>query len=92
MPIGLFPHTRFTDQRCDIDVASVLYVFSDGLYEFFQGDELWGFDAFVALLVDDRAAIEADGLDHILNRIHTLNNQAALDDDLSLLRIRFGAA
>jgi sigma-B regulation protein RsbU (phosphoserine phosphatase) len=92
MPIGLFPDTRFTDQRCDIDGASVLYVFSDGLYEFFQGDELWGFDAFVSLLVDDRAAIEAHGLDHILNRIHTLNNQAALDDDLSLLRVRFGAA
>ncbi|XHX79150.1 MAG: PP2C family protein-serine/threonine phosphatase [Stenomitos frigidus ULC029] len=92
MPIGLFPDVRFTDQRCDVDAASILYVFSDGLYEFFKDDELWGFDAFVALLIDDYDAIAAHGLDHILNRIHTLSNQSALDDDLSLLQIRFNPA
>lgn len=92
MPIGLLPDTRFFDQRHDINAPSLLYIFSDGAYDFFREDSLWDFDAFAALLVDDRIAIEQLGLDYILNHIHTLNAKAALDDDLSLLRIRFNVA
>jgi len=92
MPIGLFPDTRFFDQRCDIDNSSILYVFSDGVYEFLRDDDLWSFDAFAALLVNDRAAIDELGLDYILNHIQTLNAKASLDDDLSLLQIRFSGA
>ncbi|MBW4694968.1 MAG: SpoIIE family protein phosphatase [Lyngbya sp. HA4199-MV5] len=91
MPVGMLPDTRFTDQRCDIDSSSILYVFSDGIYEIFRGDELWGFDAFMSLLVNDQDAIAHTGLDYILSHVKTLNTKAALDDDLSLLRIRFGA-
>lgn len=91
MPIGLLPETRFFDQRYDINESSLLYVFSDGVYDFFREDNLWDFDAFAALLVDDRTAIEQLGLDYILNHIHKLTAKAILDDDLSLLQIRFNA-
>lgn len=90
MPIGMLPDTRFADQRCDIDSSSILYVFSDGIYEIFREDnDLWGFDAFVALLIDEQAAINQLGLDYILNHVKTLNPKVSLDDDLSLLRVRF---
>ncbi|MBW4582693.1 MAG: SpoIIE family protein phosphatase [Tildeniella nuda ZEHNDER 1965/U140] len=91
MPIGLLPDARFFDQRYDIDASSLLYIFSDGVYDFFREDSLWSFEAFAALLVDDRTAIEQLGLDYILNHVHTLNAKAVLDDDLSILQIRFNA-
>ncbi|PSB27221.1 PP2C family protein-serine/threonine phosphatase [Stenomitos frigidus] len=92
MPIGMLPDTRFVDQRCDIDPTSVLYIFSDGVYEVFrENNEIWGFDAFIALLVDEQATIAQFGLDYILNYVKTLNTKVILDDDLSLLRISFCA-
>jgi len=92
MPIGMLPDTRFTDQRCELDASSLLYVFSDGVYEIFRDDnDLWGFDAFVALLVNEQEAISQLGLDFILDHVKALNTKAILDDDLSLLRISFSA-
>jgi phosphoserine phosphatase RsbU/P len=92
MPIGMLPDTRFVDQRCDIDPSSVLYVFSDGVYEIFRdNNEVWGFDAFINLLMDEQAEIDQLGLDYILNHVKALNKKVILDDDLSLLRISFCA-
>ena len=90
MPIGMLPDTRFVDQRCGIDPSSVLYVFSDGVYEIFRdNNEIWGFDAFTTLLVDEQAAIDTLGLDYILNHVKALSKNVILDDDLSLLRVSF---
>lgn len=90
LPIGMLPDVRFVNQRCDVDEFSTLYVFSDGVYEILQKDgNVWGLDAFVQLLINDRAAIYRAGLDHVLGYIKTLNSKDALDDDLSLLRIQF---
>jgi phosphoserine phosphatase RsbU/P len=90
MPIGMMPDTRFVNQRCTIEGSCALYVFSDGIYEI-MGDNgsVWGLDAFVQELVQDREAIEQTGLDHILNRVKAVNLTDTLDDDLSLLRVQF---
>ncbi len=90
MPIGMMPDTRFVNQRCTIEGAGTLYVFSDGVYEIMKHDgKIWGLDAFVQELVSDRETIEKTGLDHIVNRVNALNLTDSLDDDLSLLRVRF---
>ena len=90
MPIGMMPDTRFVNQRCTIEEACTLYVFSDGIYEI-MGDNgsVWGLDAFVQELVQDREEIAQTGLDHILHRVKTINLTEALEDDLSLLRVQF---
>ncbi|HEY9906252.1 MAG TPA: SpoIIE family protein phosphatase [Thermosynechococcaceae cyanobacterium] len=89
-PIGMLPDTRFSDQRCTIEELSTLYVFSDGVYEILRSDgTVWGLDAFVQLLMDDRAIIQQKGLDHVLNHVQRLSLNDALDDDLSVLRISF---
>ncbi|XGV96306.1 MAG: PP2C family protein-serine/threonine phosphatase [Leptolyngbya sp. BL-A-14] len=91
MPIGMLPETRYTDQRCDINSSSILYVFSDGVYEIFQeNNDLWGFDSFLELLVNDQDSINRLGLDYIFNRVKALNAKVSLEDDFSLLRIHFG--
>ena len=92
MPIGMLPDTRYVDQRCEIEPSSILYIFSDGVYEIFRGKhEIWGFDAFITLLVDEQIAIAQLGLDHILNHVKALHANVVLEDDLSLLRISFCA-
>jgi phosphoserine phosphatase RsbU/P len=90
MPIGMMPDTRFVNQRCVIDGPGTLYVFSDGIYEIMKEDgTVWGLDAFVQELVTQRDTLETAGLDPILERIMALNITDGLEDDLSLLRVRF---
>jgi len=90
LPIGMMPDTKFVNQRCDIDVDSTLYVFSDGIYEIMQPNgEVWGLDCFVDMLVANRADISAQGLNYVLNYIRTLSPNDSLDDDLSLLMVNF---
>jgi sigma-B regulation protein RsbU (phosphoserine phosphatase) len=91
LPVGMLPDVRFNNQRCDIEDLSMLYVFSDGIYEILQSDgNIWGLDAFVDLLNQERENIDRHGLDHILSYIKSINSSKdILDDDLSLLRISF---
>jgi sigma-B regulation protein RsbU (phosphoserine phosphatase) len=91
MPIGMLSDTRYVDQRCEITPFSTLYIFSDGLYEIFQPDQnVWGLDNLIQLLVEQREVIEQEGLDYVLNYVKTLNpSKDLLDDDLSLLRLKF---
>jgi sigma-B regulation protein RsbU (phosphoserine phosphatase) len=90
MPIGMLPDTRFVNQRCTIDPASVLYIFSDGVYEIMQPDgNVWGLDAFTNLLIKDQRSISQFGLDYILKQIKKIQPKDSLDDDLSLLQINF---
>lgn len=90
MPIGMLPDTRFVNQRCTIAPSSVLYIFSDGVYEIMQPDgNVWGLDAFANLLIKDQRSISQFGLDYILKHIKKIQPKDSLDDDLSLLRISF---
>lgn len=90
LPIGMLPDTRYVSQRCDIAEGSTLYIFSDGAYELIQPNgDFWGLDAFVQFLVSDRNEIAADGLDHVLRQIKNITERDILEDDLSILRIRF---
>ncbi|EKQ70646.1 serine phosphatase RsbU, regulator of sigma subunit [Leptolyngbyaceae cyanobacterium JSC-12] len=90
LPIGMMPDTKFVNQRCDIESASTLYVFSDGIYEIMQPDgEVWGLDQFVELLAKNRTNINKQGLDYVLGHIKSLSGNDALDDDLSLLMVNF---
>src|SRR5579883_72849 len=90
MPIGMLPDARYSDQRCDVEVPSTLYIFSDGVYEVFQADQaIWGFDAFISFLATAKSEIDRQGLDYILNYVRGLNPNVALEDDLSLLQINF---
>jgi sigma-B regulation protein RsbU (phosphoserine phosphatase) len=90
LPVGMMPDTRYVDRRCEIKESSVLYVFSDGVYEIRLDDgNVWGLDAFINLLVQERTVIQQQGLDYILKQVSQINPKDALEDDLSLLRIDF---
>ena len=89
VPIGMFPEVQFTNDSCEIDLKSSLYIFSDGVYEIHQPDgEIWGLDAFIDLLIDCKKSGNSN-LDRVLHSIQAVNPKDAFDDDLSILEIDF---
>jgi len=89
LPIGMMPDIRYSEQRCEIDTASRLYLFSDGVYEISQEDDsIWGLnsliDAFIHTPSDRSSRIE-----HILSCVKSASNNRPFEDDLSLLEVEF---
>ncbi|MBD1999831.1 SpoIIE family protein phosphatase [Leptolyngbya sp. FACHB-671] len=87
LPVGMLTDVSFTSSRCEIPVGGNLYVFSDGVYEIRQtNEEIWGLEPFIDLLTKQG---NTSNLDELLETVHLLSNEAAFNDDLSLLRVRF---
>ena len=87
LPIGMMPDAKYISDRFTVADASVMYVFSDGIYELSQPEDcIWGLDAFVHLLATLDSQVS---LDEILSQIQTESGVQTFDDDLSLLRVQF---
>ena len=50
LPIGMFPEADYTDQIYAVKPGSLLYVFSDGIYEINHDGKLWSLEAFTQTL------------------------------------------
>src|SRR6478672_2719610 len=89
LPIGMFPEAVYVNAYCEVEESSILYIFSDGIYEINQPDgTIWGLDAFIQLLTD--AWKNHDGsLGQILQAVQGLSSKDYFEDDLSLLQINF---
>ncbi len=86
LPIGFMPDVKFTSDRCQIPAASILYLFSDGLYETNPFDlDVWNLDAFVHLLTQSSSS----DLDDIFQAVRDHSNIQSFIDDASLLRVQF---
>jgi sigma-B regulation protein RsbU (phosphoserine phosphatase) len=87
LPVGMLTDVSFTSSRCEVPAGGNLYIFSDGVYEIRQtNEEIWGLESFIDLLTKQGST---SSLDELLETVHLLNNKAAFNDDLSLLRVRF---
>ena len=87
IPIGMLPEADFDDDSCEIQPGSILYLFSDGVYELLQPDgSIWGLNAFIDLLTDYNKS-KSGNLEQVLHHIQRLNGNKVLDDDFSLLQI-----
>lgn len=87
LPIGVMTEAQFTSYRYIIPPRSLLYIFSDGLYELNQTDDRWGLESFIDLLAQQESNTS---LDQVLQQIHTLSQVNTFNDDVSLLRVNLG--
>lgn len=88
LPIGMFPNADFETGAYIIQPQSSLYVFSDGVYEIQpKPKEIWGMDAFIDYLLTTPQAHYS--VNQIWQDIQQLNHYQPLEDDFSLLKIRF---
>ena len=89
IPIGMFAHAKYINNSCQIDPASNLYIFSDGIYEILlPNGEIWHFDEFIQVLSDSTQKNESS-LDNILQAVQSLNLNDRFNDDVSLLQVGF---
>ena len=88
-PVGMFPEAEYLDDCYQIESASRLYIFSDGIYEIDRpNDMMWTLDEFLDLLKDYQNVLDknAKGL---VERIKIHNNTSSLEDDVSVIQITF---
>ncbi len=89
LPVGMFPQVKYVDGFCDIEEDSILYIFSDGVYEITKSDgTVWTLEAFIEMLTNSDHPLESK-LDQVLNYLIALNSKEAFDDDLSIIQLKF---
>ncbi len=90
IPIGLFPESTYTSQHAVIEPGSMLYIFSDGVYEILDDNQqIWGIDAFSQVL--DQAHQQAkDDVTFITEQVASICQRQSFDDDVSLIKLEFG--
>jgi len=86
--IGYGPESAYQAQQCDVPAGSALFVFSDGAYEIARPDgrTLQLSDLLAELLERGR---ERSALDDITAWARAAHGSERLDDDLSIVRIKF---
>ncbi len=85
----MFPDVKFINNFCQIEAGSILYIFSDGVYEIHQPNgDIWGLDAFIELLKGCKNG-KVSNLDLVMQEVQAVNLKDAFDDDLSILEIAF---
>lgn len=93
MPVGMMPGTTYVWKRCTVPEGSLLYIFSDGIYEVpieptADASKLLGLDGFIDLLTKPP---QPTPLDDLVTHITSLRMEdETLSDDLSLLEVDFG--
>ncbi len=89
IPIGMFPQAKYINDSCQIEPASNLYIFSDGIYEIpLPNGEIWQLDNFIQVLADYTEKNQCS-LENILQAVRSLNFDDAFNDDVSLLHFAF---
>jgi sigma-B regulation protein RsbU (phosphoserine phosphatase) len=89
VPVGMFPNVKYVNSFSKIEEFSTLYIFSDGAYEIrLSNGEIWDYDGFIASLQNNYNT-NNDNLDKVVNYILALNSKDSLNDDLSILEVKF---
>ncbi|GAB4140836.1 MAG: SpoIIE family protein phosphatase [Cyanobacteria bacterium J069] len=88
VPIGMMPDTVFESDRCTIPPGSLLYIFSDGIYDLpsLPGQPMWGLHPFIEVLSD---CADPPDLDKLLQAVRSQGSVSTFSDDLSILQIAF---
>ena len=90
MPIGFFADTEYTSAEVYIEAGTILYVFSDGIFEVMQANNrIWGLPKFIDLLTQELPHNTAISAELVLQSIRRETPDAVFGDDVSLLQINF---
>lgn len=89
LPIGMFTTSQYQSHQCKIESGSVLYTFSDGLYEIQQNDQTcWNYDG-LSSLISDLHSKGPVALPDVLETIYKLQNIKTFEDDCSIVQLQF---
>lgn len=88
--MGMMPWDEFKTRQCDITPGSRLYIYSDGCHEIQMsggGGAIWPFQEFVDFMSNPSESVSP--LDQLLAHVRNLRGTDQLDDDFSIVELRF---
>lgn len=86
--IGGMPTVDYKSGVLQLSPPSRLYIYSDGVYEVCKPDgEMWSFEEFKKYLFNLEDG-ESE-IDQLYNHVREMNKGQTLDDDFSMLKVRF---
>lgn len=87
--IGCGPGLEFPEEACDIESGSRLLLFSDGVFELIRNNQVvWDLNSAIEFL-SDRSDHPGELMDLLLEHARELRGQSQLDDDFSVIEMRF---
>ena len=90
LPVGFFADSSYQQKSLTVPENSILYVLSDGIFEFnLVTGNLWGMQGFTDLVTNDYQLQKIKSLDKLLAEINHLNMTGTFADDLSMIAISF---
>lgn len=88
--LGVKDGAEFATETVEVPPKSMLYVFSDGAFEFETRDEdVWGLDNFISVLLESPAAGKSEP-QRLLAEVKQRSISDKLEDDFALMAFRFG--
>ncbi|MGE5615375.1 MAG: PP2C family protein-serine/threonine phosphatase [Bacillota bacterium] len=91
-PIGVTERPSFKSAAAVVPPGSMLYLFSDGVYEIVASDGTnWGIEDFVKVMTQRPVAGMTESL-RLLQAVRELARNPSLDDDFSLMAFNFADA
>jgi serine phosphatase RsbU (regulator of sigma subunit) len=88
MILGIMPSADYESGTCTIPAGASLIMLCDGTYEVRTRDgAMLEFEEFLAFMGEN--GTRPDVFERVLSWIHSLRSDGPLDDDFSLVRIRF---
>ncbi len=88
--IGAMEDSLFTESKCTIPDKSMLYIFSDGVYEIEKASgQMWRFDEFRAYLASQDSDLEGT-MDKLMAHTRALSERVEFSDDFTILGIEIG--
>jgi phosphoserine phosphatase RsbU/P len=89
-PVGLLPEAQFQNAYHKIHEPSVLYLFSDGLYEFLlKNGKTWKIEEFIQLVAENPGHASMS-TEEIIQKVRAKIGGGEFEDDCSLIRIQLG--
>ena len=89
LALGCMPELTFQQAVCPLEADSILYIFSDGVYEIPKPNgTVLTFEEFVKILTRPIPPKHAD-IDHIVHTMQALGDSETFADDFSILQITF---
>ncbi|MFN4280437.1 PP2C family protein-serine/threonine phosphatase [Thermosynechococcus sp.] len=94
IPIGMFADMAFTEATIEVPSSAVLYLFSDGIYEFETTDnKVWGLESFTKLLIAAHTQNPVPSLPQLIRQVQIYAATNAFgSDDVSLVQVAFPSA
>jgi sigma-B regulation protein RsbU (phosphoserine phosphatase) len=87
--MGMMPWPEFETFQCAVSPGSRLYIYSDGCHEIQKSDGgTWDFEEFVAYMAQPVSS-DTSRMDQLLQTARALKGGDQLDDDFSIIEVRF---